>query len=173
MFNKIVDSLQYTNKKSEKATWKRLLGDCAIKEFFEREKISIKHQTIVFKLIGFMVENQRNFFISSKKNENFVQIVKKLITFYKSFFFYFKFGNKSLIRQISTEMTRNNNQLKAAKQIEDKEANRLKLKEHLFNEQSEIDEMIAKLCLYRLMIKAYIQLNDKDSGKSPSMILDR
>ena len=95
----MIDSFHYTENKNEKANWKRLLGDSAIKEYFERENISIKHQSIIFKLIGYTVENQRNLFLSTKSSsEDFKIIVKKLITFYKSFFNYFKYGNKTLVR---------------------------------------------------------------------------
>lgn len=149
-----MDSFSYTEKKVDKSSWKRMLGDAAIKEFYERDKISTKHQVIIFKLISFMVENQKNLFLKAKNSEKFRLLVKKLINFYKSYYKYYRYGNKNLIRQISREMKIAHDFNKKQFLTESREIKKNKLKMRLYKMQGKIDEMIGKICIYRLVMRS-------------------
>lgn len=157
MFNKLVDSFHYTNKKIDRQSWKRLLGDSVISEFYERDKITSKHQEIVFKFVAYMVENQENIFLQSKKSKKFEMIVKKLLGFYSSFFKYYRYGNEVLIRQVSKELEKRNHALKTDSHFETRENKKVNIKTDLVVSQKKIDELIATICIYRLVMKSILE----------------
>jgi hypothetical protein len=126
-----------------KEAWARLIGDSLINEATEREKLCKKHQELAFHLLNFQVYSNCNFFASTKLGkENYEKVSNRFFNFYKSFFEYFRTGNRLLLRQVKHEYMAFNLNQRSLEDIEVQDLKRTNNKMRIAEMENQVDALI-------------------------------